>query len=67
MVYPTLLDGIKNIIKMINKMENFSIEIICIGYVGFPFVLEFEKKKRLLVLISVKKELSSLILELIRI
>ena len=42
---------------MINKVKNFKIAIIGLGYVGLPLALEFSKKKLLLVLILVKKEL----------
>ena len=40
---------------MINKVKNFKIAIIGLGYVGLPLALEFSKKNLLLVLILVKK------------
>ena len=45
MVCPILSNGIKNIIKMINKIEDLKLAIIGLGYVGLPLALEFAKKK----------------------
>jgi UDP-N-acetyl-D-galactosamine dehydrogenase len=43
-----LLNGIKIIIKMINKNEDLKLAIIGLGYVGLPLALEFSKKKKVI-------------------
>ena len=51
---------------MIKKIKDIKLAVIGLGYVGLPLALEFAKKKRRLVLISIKKELKNLIQDLIK-
>ena len=44
--FPILLNGIKIIINMINKIKDLKLAIIGLGYVGLPLALEFAKKEK---------------------